>query len=229
MSRPLQIVRARLIPKTRSRDGSNLIIEGENSYPIFNHTGLRLQCAFFEKDGSTIVDDVSSITSARHFVTQAASSFMTQTLTGPFANITRAQWDAGTHQHLEFLFSDLVTALAAGTDYTAHIVGDDSDGLAANDFACIRPMTVLSSGLDEALTPGDTEAIITAALAAQLTAQLGSKADKIGSPGHRIALTTAGFAPVGHPQAGKRGRIWLEAVMDADGNILLDQQSEYIS
>jgi hypothetical protein len=190
MTRPLTIIRVRLIAGPPSTDGSRFQIEGANDYPIWNGVGLRLQCGFFEKDGRTLIEDVSTISAATHFVTRSGSTYMTQTKAGPFASITQDQWDAGTHQHVEFSFSDTQTSLTAATDYAVRIIGDDTDGLAAVDFCFGRPMTILDSGIPTSFTTPDNAATVLAQMQAYLNAQLGLYAKKVMGPGELLTFTS---------------------------------------
>lgn len=191
MTRPLTIIRVRLVAGPPSTDGQRFLIEGANDYPIWSGVGLRLQCGFFEKDGRTLIEDVSTISAATHFVTRGGSTYLTQTVAGPFNSITQEQWEAGTHQHLEFSFSDTQTSLTAATDYAVRIIGDDTDGLAAVDFCFGRPMTVLDSGIPTSFVSPDNAATVLAQMTAYLNAQLGLYAKKVMGPGEVLTLTSA--------------------------------------
>lgn len=194
MSQPTTIVRARLIPKIISNDGSNFIVESQkNAYNLFNGVGVRVQIGFFEEDGRTLIADASSIVAATHTIRQGNNTFMTQVVAGPFPTITVEQWTAGTHQHVEFAFSDVATSIDAGA-YTAVIFGNASDALAGVDFCCVRPLTILDSGIPSSFTNPDNEATILAALQDWMRAQLGAYAKKVMLPGETITFQSSDSA-----------------------------------
>jgi hypothetical protein len=188
MSSPTTIVRARLIPKIISSDGSNFIVESQkNGYNLFNGVGVRVQCAFFEEDGKTLIGDASSIVSATHTVRQANNTFLTQVAAGPFPIITAEQWTAGTAHHVEFAFSDVQTSITAGA-YTSIIFGNANDALAGVDFCCVRPLTILDSGIPTSFTNPDNEATVLAVLKQYIDAQLAGFLKRINEPGVTLTL-----------------------------------------
>jgi hypothetical protein len=189
MSAPTTIVRAKLIPKIINSDGSNFIVESQkgNAYNLFNGVGVRVQCGFFEEDGITLITDASSIVSATHTIRTGVSTFMTQVKAGPFPIITAEQWNNRTAQHVEFAFSDVDTSVQAGA-YTSVIFGNASDALAGVDFCCVRPLTILDSGIPSSFTNPDNEASIFAMLQQFVQNQLGGFLKKVNGNGVTLTL-----------------------------------------
>lgn len=216
---------------TRIGDGKQFLVISQDSagkMKIYKKVGGRFRLALFEDDGAGgTFYDVSNITSVQFLITQAESNFVLEVQEGPFANITSEQWRSGikpTAQHFLFQFSSNDLNLAPGT-YTLSITGNTSDPLAPVDFYVECELEVLdredATGNAEALDDDD----ILEAINQQVQATLATKANLVGKPGDRLALTSAAL----HPITGLRGRIWLEAVVTPDGDLILDQQKEFIA
>jgi hypothetical protein len=187
MSQPNTVVRVKLIKDQISEDGSGFVVDSQTEpYRLFNGVGVRIQCAFFESDGETLIDP-SIIASATHVVRSGASTYMLQVKAGPFPAITVAQWNDGTGCHVEFAFSDVETSIAAGT-YTVVVFGNTNDSLAAVDYCCKRSLRILDSGIPTSFTDPADSATLLQQLVAYLQAQLGAYAKKVMGPGETITL-----------------------------------------
>jgi hypothetical protein len=190
MSQPNTIVRVKLIKDEISNNGAGFKVVSQRSpYKLFNKVGVRIQCAFFESDGTTLIDP-SIIASATHTIVQGNNTYCTQVKAGPFPAITVEQWNDGTGYHVEFAFSDTDTALVAG-DYDVVVFGNTTDPLAAVDYCCTRSLTILNSNIPGAFTTPENSATLLAELKAYLDAQLGAYMKKVGDPGDTLTLTSA--------------------------------------
>lgn len=191
MSQSNTIIRVKLITDKISDDGSGFVIGSQvGAYNLWNGCGVRIQCALFEPDGVTLRDP-SNISSVTHVIRRSTNSYMLQVLPAPsggFPQITAAQWNDGSGQHFEFDFSDVDTALVAATDYAAVIFGNTNDPLAAVDFVCKRPLTILDSGIPSSFTAAADAAAFLAAQLKLITAALAAYAKINNDPG--VVITT---------------------------------------
>jgi hypothetical protein len=198
----------------------------QGSLEAYKKVGARFRFALFEDDGGGgQFYDVGNVTSVQFLISDATSNYVLDVQSGPFANLTAEQWSNGlrpTSQHFLFQFSSTVMNLAAGT-YTLSITGNTDDPLAPVDFYCEATLTILAraDATGQASALGDSD--ILNALNAQVSAAIAAKANTIGLPGQRLALTTKDLN-----SAGKYGRVWLEAVLVDDTTVVIDQQKEFV-
>jgi len=209
---------AKLLPDVVSDDGTNFIIETQQSgFKLFNGVGLRLRVALFEPDKTTI-RDVSDITSLTHYFKNGSNTYNTQVKAGGFPAITADQWAAREAYHAEFAYSDVNMALTAASSYSSAVICNTADALAAVDFLCKRPLTILESGLPSVYTqPNDDPTLLKALLDAVL-AKLGDKVDVIGQPGATITLTSSD----------PKKRFILDAVDDPDQGLIFSTTPEIL-
>lgn len=193
MAKNLTIIRVKLIADKISDNGDGFVIASQvGGYKLWNGCGVRIQCALFEPDGSTLrsPEGLSSVT---HVVRRSSNTYMLQVLaapTGGFPDITAEQWNDGTGHHFQFDFSDVDTALTAASDYSAVIFGNATDVLAAVDFVCKRPLEILDSGIPTSFTAAADASAFLAAQMALISAALGGYVKKVMEPGETITFTS---------------------------------------
>lgn len=221
------IVRAKLFPSKIGEKNIEVITQS-GSLKLYSGIGVVLQLGLFADNGTPAgelfdVSNLSTVTAVVHPADDLGVNYMLQTLApGAFANIDAAGWNNRTTQHFLFPYSADDTALEPGS-YKLAIFGNTNDPLAAYDFYCEADLEILATGIPAAFTEPASESDLLNSVLQVVDGKIGDKANVIGLPGQRIALTTNEVNA-----SGRRGRIWLQAVLVDDTTVVIDEQKEFV-